>query len=105
MFGAYFFLSGQMQEHSRNVFNVMGLLAEFGGLFAIVAKLFAVIGLFINSRVHSAAMLNEMYYLKLSDKLDPKKGMWSNLGKLTNNLYEITFTPLDRLAEVRKGIM
>jgi len=61
----------------------MGLLAEFGGLFAIVSKIFAAIGIFINSRVHSASMLNEMYYLKLSDKLDPKKGTWKNLKKLT----------------------
>jgi len=83
----------------------MGLLAEFGGLFAIVSKLFAVIGFFINSRVHSASMLNEMYYLKLSDKLDPKKGTWKNLNKLTKNLYEIKFNPLDRFAEVRKAIV
>ena len=83
----------------------MGLLGEFGGLFAIVSKLFAIIGLFINSRVHAASMLNEMYYLKLSSKLDPKKGMWSNLKKFTDHLYEITFSPMDRLAEVKKGFV
>ena len=43
-----------------------------------------------------------MYYLKLSDKKDPK-GVWNNLKKLTNNLYEITFSASDRFAEIKKG--
>ncbi len=67
MFGAYFFLSGQMMVHERNVYNIMGLLAEFGGLFSGVAKVFAIIGLFVNYRVHTSNMINEMYFLKLSN--------------------------------------
>jgi len=56
-----------MMAHERNVYNIMGLLAEFGGLFSAVSKIFAVLGLFVNYRVHTSKMINEMYFLKLSN--------------------------------------
>lgn len=79
----------------------MGLLAEFGGLFSVVAGVFATMGFFINSRVHAADMLNEMYYLKLSEKKDVQQGMWKNLKVLTGNLYEFTFTKKDMFCEMK----
>ena len=83
----------------------MGLLAEFGGLFAIISKVFALIGLLINERALASSMLKNMYFLKLNDKLDPKEGMWPNLKNLTSHLYEIDFGTMDRFAEVRKGLV
>lgn len=74
------------------LFNIVGLLAEFGGLFTLVSKAFTIIGLFLNTRVHSAAMLNEMYYLKLSNKKNKSRDMWKGLNKFTSNLYELTFS-------------
>ena len=67
-----------MQTHDREAYNVLNLLSEFGGLFTLVTKFFGIIGFFINTRVHSASMLSELYYLKLSSKKDPKQGMWKN---------------------------
>ena len=80
-----------MVYHSRMVYNVVALTAEIGGLFDIITKAFALIGLLINERALAAAMLNQMYFLKLSDKLNPQKGMWKHLTKFTTNLYEIKF--------------
>jgi hypothetical protein len=91
-----------MYEHSREAFNLLALLAEFGGLFAVVSKLFAVIGQLINERVHASGMLNEMYYLKLSDKQKEKKR--PNFKKISNNLHEIDFSTWDRFAEIKKAL-
>ena len=95
MFSSNYYLSENMKHHKRLLHNITELLAEFGGLFTLVSKAFIIIGIFMNTRVHSAAMLNEMYYLKLSNKKNKTKGMWTNLNKFTSNLYELTFSQID----------
>jgi len=89
-------------SHERTVYNIMGLLAEFGGLFSAVSKIFAILGLFVNYRVHTAKMINEMYFLKLSNNKQPNLGMWKNVKKLTRNLNELTFSITDMFTEVKK---
>ena len=91
IYGSYYFLHDRMNVHSRNVYNILTLSVNFGSIFALVARLGSLIGLFINTRVHAANMLNEMFFLKLS-KHKPSKGMWKNLNKLTTNLHELTFS-------------
>ena len=90
-----------MQEHHRKVYNVLRLLSEFGGLFTVISNFFAIIGVFINSRVHSANILSEMYYLKLSKKKDPNAGMWKNPKQFTPNLNQFMFSMTDQFTEVK----
>jgi len=46
--GTYFFLSEQRIIHSREVYNIIDLLSEFGGFYALLSKLLFLIGFFIN---------------------------------------------------------
>ena len=91
LFGSYFFISGQIQEHERRLFNILHLLAEFGGIFILVSRVFIFMGSLMNSRVLAASILKEMFYLKLNTGKGTK-GMWSNLKSFTSNLHEINFS-------------
>ena len=100
MFASYYFLSEKMREHHRTHYNIIALLAEFGGLFTLISTVFSVIGTFINTRVHTAGMLEEMYYVKLKSSLGTK-GMWPNLTKFTENLHQLNFSKMDTYYEVK----
>ena len=101
-FGSYYFVSGQMVEHSRQLYNLLDLLADFGGFFTLVTKMFMFLGLMVNTRVHAASMLHEMFYLKLSSKKKTTSGMWKDLKHFTSNLYEINFSQRDLMTEVKQ---
>ena len=102
LYASYYFLSDETQVHTRKSYTIVALLAEFGGLFAIVSKAFGIIGLFLNSRDQMSNLLNEMYYLKLSTKQKGFAGMWKNHKKFTDNLHELTFSNKDMLCEIKE---
>jgi len=58
------------------VFNILDLIAEFGGLSSTIMQLGIAIGFFINSRIHIEALIQENYFLKLSDNLDNSDNLW-----------------------------
>ncbi len=90
-----------MNLHERNVYNILTMGGNFGSIFALVTNLGRLIGQFINTRVHAANMLNEMFFLKLDQKKS-KKGMWKDLNKFTDNLHELTFSVSDILSEAKE---
>ena len=66
IFGTYFFLSNDLVEHHRNVYNIINLLAEFGGVWGLVFALYKLIGSTINRKLITAKFINELYFF-----LDP----------------------------------
>lgn len=100
-FGAYFFISTTMIEHTRLVSNVVGLLSEFGGLLFLLTTIFASVGFAFNYRLHTATMIHQMYFLKLAGKKDPKKDMWTNMKNVTPNLHQITFSVMDLFTDLK----
>ena len=105
LYASYFFLSDEIQEHARKSYTIITLLAEFGGLFTLVSKVFLTVGLFLNSRVQTSNLLNEMYYLKLSTEKKGYVGMWSKYRKFTPNLHELTFSKRDMLCEIKQTFL
>lgn len=57
-FGAYFFASEEMVEHSRTVKRVMDILGQVGGIFGILFAAFGVLAKFINRRFALIRFIN-----------------------------------------------
>jgi len=74
MYGSYFFLSHEMHEHSRQVFNILALLAVIGGLFSSASSSIALIAVFINGRAFMSNMINEMYFYKTKQEKSAQAG-------------------------------
>ena len=75
LFGAFYFLDNSMIEHSREVINIIDIMAQFGGLTSGIMNAAFIFGFFINSRIHLETFIKENYFLKLSSK--KKKGRLS----------------------------
>ena len=84
------------------MYNLIDLFSEFGGLFSVLLCASSGIGYYVNSRVHSASLLKEMYLLKLSSKKDPKKDTWKKMNQVTQHLSEINFDERDKFSEVKQ---
>ena len=62
IFGTYFFLSNDYVHHHRNVYNIINLLAEFGGVWGLVFGIYSVIGKTINRNMIIAKFVKELYF-------------------------------------------
>jgi len=49
LYGSYFFLSDTRTDHHRDVYNIMNLLAQVGGVYSALFAVFGLIGGFINT--------------------------------------------------------
>ena len=49
MLNVSFFLSDNRFEHTREVMNIILTISKFGGLWAVVFQVWALIGMFVNN--------------------------------------------------------
>jgi hypothetical protein len=51
LYAAYFFLGDTYIRHSRDVNDILDVLSNFGGLYALIINSFAAIGFLANNRL------------------------------------------------------
>ena len=64
LFGSYFFMSEEEVKHSRNVWNIMSLLGDFGGLLDIFLLVFVICCSFVNEKQMIAKSIRAIYFRK-----------------------------------------
>lgn len=65
--GAYFFLSEERLEHSRDMYNILKLLGAFGALSSVIFTVHTLIGSYINIKVIRAKIIRSLYFLEQCD--------------------------------------
>jgi hypothetical protein len=60
LFGTFFFLSGKVSVHSRNVYTVIALISEVGGIKSAFFLVFGTLGVFINSQNYMGKLISEL---------------------------------------------
>ena len=68
IYGQYFFLSDSSVEHQREVYNILNVLATFGGLANFLVKAFGVVGTFINTKKFFGKFIRTLYFEKTQDR-------------------------------------
>ena len=66
VYGSYYFLSNKRNSHYREAQNILNILSDFGGIFAISIRFLSLIGVFINQRLFIARMIRNIYFVKLN---------------------------------------
>ena len=62
LFTAEYFLSGDIRLYTTNSYNLMNLLATFGGMVSILFKLTGFLGRNINKNFLKSKLLRAMYF-------------------------------------------
>ena len=62
IFGTYFFLSDDLVEMSRTVYNIIDLLAEFGGFNGVIFTLYKILGEAFTKNIIVAKFIRSLYY-------------------------------------------
>ena len=52
------------------MFNILDLIAAFGGLSSTFMSFGIVVGTYMNSRMHVEALIEENFFLKLNERLE-----------------------------------
>ena len=63
IFGAYFFLSDDMVNHYRVVYNIINLLAEFGGLNSVLFVAYQFLGKRITKNIIVAKFIRSLFFV------------------------------------------
>lgn len=64
LFGAYFFLSEDIMINSKNIYSVVDLLSDFGGLYQMfVISLFYIVGSAVNNFYNMGKVIRGSYYV------------------------------------------
>ena len=67
LFGAYFFFSPKMYEHSREVFNIWHLIGEFGGIFMALYQVNFMLAVTSNQYLFWGKMIRHLFIFKNSN--------------------------------------
>ncbi len=63
-----FYLSNIREKHTRKVYNVIDLLSEVGGIYAIAYAFIGFIGRWVNIQLYMSTMIEELQFIKLNKK-------------------------------------
>ena len=91
IFGTYFFLSDDMVHHYRFVYNIISLLAEFGGLNSVMLAVYKVLGSLVSLNLIKAKVIKNLYFVPDFED-NEKKTMKVNQMKLKlSDKYELLY--------------
>ena len=62
IFGTFFFLSDDIITMSRSVYNIITLLAEFGGFNSVLFAIYKVVGEALTKNIIVAKFIRSLYY-------------------------------------------
>ena len=68
LFGSYFFLSTEIVNHQRNVYNIVNLLASIGGLISGVFVTFRLLVQYINKQFIMGKFIRNLYFIELPEQ-------------------------------------
>ena len=66
LFASFFFISNLKAEHTRDVYNIINLLAELGGIYCSFYALMKSFGATINSSLYANKMIKELIFKKIT---------------------------------------
>ena len=81
IFGTYFFLSEDVVHHYRFVYNIINLLAEFGGLNSVMLAVYKVLGSMLSINLINAKILKNLFFVPVVKDYE-NKSMKVNQVKL-----------------------
>ena len=81
IFGTYFFLSDDVVHHYRFVYNIINLLAEFGGLNSVMLAVYKVLGSMLSINLINAKILKNLFFVPVVKDYE-NKSMKVNQVKL-----------------------
>jgi len=91
LFGAFFFLSDDIIEHTYDSQTFLDILSAFGGLYRLIGMYAAIIATYINRRKMMAKLIRGLYFIKKPKELQQKlieKPLESIDFNLANAPYE-----------------
>jgi hypothetical protein len=63
-FRTHFYLSPSIMVHTRNCYNIIDLLSDFGGMSPIILFVFQFLATAINQRLIIAKFIRSIYFIK-----------------------------------------
>jgi hypothetical protein len=78
LYGTFFFIADEYVTHSRDAENILGVLSKFGGLFALIMKVFAKPGIFANNNLIFAKFIRTLFLEKVDKKVKTIKFSFSD---------------------------
>lgn len=62
--GLYFFVYDQRLEHSRNVYNIVDILSEVGGLSTSILAIVGAVVVLVNQYFYTIYFLNLLFFVR-----------------------------------------
>lgn len=72
-------MGNEVKYHEFTAFNILDVLSNIGGFFAVIESFFGVLALWINEKTITAKFIRSLYFIDKPEKL--KRKLYASKGK------------------------
>ena len=106
LFGSFFFLSNIKSTHTRDVYNIVNLLTELGGIYCSFYALMKSLGTYINSQLYVNKLVGSLTFKKLSKKtVKEEPSLMKKSSKISSDIYAVKYGYLDIFSDMYIKVM